>query len=167
MTGDHDLEPGVGGPPGWAFSAGASGALFALVAACLCGVVLGVGTAVEDLQTLRADPQGQLQGHALDGALLITVSVATIGSAMAVPAGIVLGLVDGSLARDREGSRWLGVGKVVAAVGTAAGLLLPAVVLQAFTLTLFNLLVGVLAGLAAGAHLWREQSKAIRRTACR
>jgi len=148
--------------------AAVSGALFTLAAAGLFAVLIGAVTSVTEVLGLRDREPGV--GHlsssvpdALSVGLLVLVVAFVYGAGLSVPVGAVLGVVNGALARRARSHRRLVVVAVAVVVGTSSGLVLPVGVTDFFSPSLLlGLPVGVLAGVAAGAHLWRQQTKVAR-----
>lgn len=146
---------------GWALFAAGSGVLFTLAASALFAVLLGGYVALDELRSLQhVEPDTASSSSSITDALLVAVVGFLYGSALALPVGIVFGIVNGALARRLRRHRWAAVVGVASVVGVFSGLALPAALTRDLEPSWLGLPVGALAAVAAGAHLRREQRRA-------
>jgi len=143
----------------WLVSAGVSGAVCAVLSAAVFAIGFAI-TAVVDTVPSAGDGSGSTLGDTVWAALSFAGLALLVGVATAAPAGIVLGLLNGWLARAVPPQHsWLAVAVVAVVVGALSTVLLLVPITRTLDFSLLGAVLGAFAAVTAGIHLRREQRK--------
>ncbi|MEO7982345.1 MAG: hypothetical protein ABI807_15820 [Sporichthyaceae bacterium] len=151
----------------WSAVAVGSGVVFAASGAVAFGVLAPLTLLGMDLWTAHvthttAPPSGGA-AEATAAALVVFVIAVSVALVVSVPVGAALGFGNGVLARTAPGRSWPTAVTVAAVVGVACGAGLPRLLLGRDVLPWLEVLTGLVAGAACGAHLRYLAGRARRR----